>query len=43
MERKMKLTHFRDLDVYQKAFKLAMTIYEITAEFPKAEFYGEKC
>jgi hypothetical protein len=37
MERKRELKHFRDLDVYQKAFKAAMRIYEITKSFPVEE------
>jgi len=31
---------FRDLLVYQKAFRLAMDIYEITKKFPKDEKYS---
>ena len=31
---------FRDLDVWRKAHRLALAIYEITAGFPKAELYG---
>ena len=40
MERKRELKHFRDLDVYQKAFKAAMRIYEITKSFPAGEKYA---
>lgn len=40
MERKRDLRHFRDLDVYQKAFKAAMCIYEITKSFPADEKYS---
>jgi four helix bundle protein len=40
MERKRDLRHFRDLDVYQKAFKAAMRIYEITKSFPADEKYS---
>jgi len=40
MERKRDLKHFRDLDVYQKAFKAAMRIYEITKSFPAEEKYS---
>ena len=31
---------FKDLIVYQKAFKLAMEIFEIIKNFPKEELYG---
>ncbi|HLW09279.1 MAG TPA: four helix bundle protein [Fermentimonas sp.] len=31
---------FRDLIVYQKAFKLSMDIFEITKHFPKEEKYS---
>lgn len=31
---------FRDLIVYQKAYKLAMEIFEITKSFPKEEKYS---
>ena len=31
---------FRDLIVYQKSYKLAMEIFEITKEFPKEEKYS---
>lgn len=30
---------FRDLIVYQKSYKLAMEIFEITKAFPKEEKY----
>jgi len=40
MERKKTLKHFRDLDVYQKAFRAAMRIYEITKSFPTDEKYS---
>jgi four helix bundle protein len=40
MERKTTLKHFRDLEVYQKAFKAAMRIYEITKSFPPDEKYS---
>ena len=32
--------HFRDLLVYQKAFKLAMEIFETSKTFPKEEMYS---
>jgi four helix bundle protein len=31
---------FRDLKVYQKAFKLAMDIFKITKDFPEVEKYA---
>jgi four helix bundle protein len=40
MERKTTLRHFRDLDVYQKAFRAAMRIYEVTKSFPTDEKYS---
>ncbi len=40
MEREKTLKHFRDLDVYQKAFRAAMRIYEITKSFPTDEKYS---
>jgi four helix bundle protein len=35
-----KHTSFKDLIAYQKAFKLAMDIYEISKMFPKEERYS---
>lgn len=40
MERKKDLKHFRDLEVYQKAFALAMRIFEVTKGFPTEEKYS---
>jgi four helix bundle protein len=40
MERKREIKHFRDLEVYQRAFKAAMRIYEITQSFPAEEKYS---
>ncbi|MBK6913315.1 MAG: four helix bundle protein [Ignavibacteriales bacterium] len=34
------MSSFRDLKVYQKAFKLAMDIFNITKSFPEEERYG---
>ena len=31
---------FRDLKVYQKAFKLAMDIFKMTMDFPEEEKYA---
>jgi four helix bundle protein len=35
-----QINSFRDLIVYQKAYKLAMTIFEISKDFPKEEKYS---
>jgi len=35
-----QIKSFRDLVVYQKAYKLAMEIFEITKTFPKEEKYS---
>jgi four helix bundle protein len=40
MERKREIKHFRDLEVYQKAFRAAMRIYETTKSFPAEEKYS---
>lgn len=40
MNRKKEIKHFRDLDVYQKAFQMAMKIFEITKSFPKEDKYS---
>ena len=40
VERKKKIEHFRDLEVYQRAFKAAMRIFELTKGFPKEEKYS---
>jgi four helix bundle protein len=40
VERKRDLKHFRDLEVYQLAFKAAMRIYEITKTFPSEEKFS---
>lgn len=34
------MSNFRDLKVYQKAFKLAMDIFNLTKSFPVEEKYG---
>lgn len=39
-ERKKEIKHFRDLEVYQKAFEMAMKIFEITRVFPVEERYS---
>ncbi len=40
MERKRDIKHFRDLEVYQQAFALAMDIFSITNSFPQEERYS---
>jgi len=40
MERKRDIRHFRDLEVYERAFKAAMEIFEVTKEFPSDEKYS---
>lgn len=40
MEPKKDIKHFRDLDVYRKAFLSAMRVYEITKSFPREEQYS---
>jgi len=40
MERKKDLKHFKDLQVYQLAFKSAMKIFQITKSFPAEEKYS---
>jgi len=36
----MKTKSFKDLIVWQKAYKLVLQIYEVTKDFPKPEIYG---
>ncbi len=40
MERKKDIRHFRDLEVYRRAFDAAMRIYEITKGFPQEERFS---
>lgn len=40
MERKKSIRHFRDLEVYRRAFDAAMTIFQITKRFPSEEKYS---
>lgn len=39
-ERRKDIRHFRDLDVYRRAFDAAMEIFEITKRFPAEEKYS---
>lgn len=34
------MSSYRDLDVWNKSFKLAALVYEVTKVFPKEEIYG---
>lgn len=36
----MKTQSFKDLIVWQKAYRLVLEIYKITKDFPKYEMYG---
>ena len=40
MERKGKIRHFRDLEVYRRGFDAAMEIYQMTKKFPSDEKYS---
>ncbi len=39
-ERERKIRHFRDLEVYKRAFKAAMEIFELTKHFPPEERFS---
>lgn len=40
MQRKKAIRHFRDLEVYRRAFDAAMTIFQMTKRFPGEEKYS---
>jgi four helix bundle protein len=40
MVRKRDIKHFRDLEVYKRAFAAAMEIFQITKSFPTEERYS---
>jgi hypothetical protein len=40
LDKKKEIKHFRDLEVYRRAFKAAMTIFQLTKEFPSEERYS---
>ena len=40
MERKRDIRHFRDLEVYRRAFDAAMEIFQITKVFPSEEKFS---
>ena len=40
MDKKRDIRHFRDLEVYRRAFSAAMTIFQLTKGFPAEERYS---
>jgi len=40
MERKRDIRHFRDLEVYRRAFDAAMAIFQMTKAFPSDEKFS---
>ncbi|HUV50181.1 MAG TPA: four helix bundle protein [Anaerolineae bacterium] len=40
MERKKSIRHFRDLEVYRRAFDAAMQVFEVTKKFPPEERFS---
>ena len=40
MDKKKNINHFRDLEVYRRAFKAAMAIFQLTKEFPSEERFS---
>ena len=40
VDKKKDIRHFRDLEVYRRAFEAAMKIFEITKSFPVEERYS---
>lgn len=40
MEKKKEIKHFRDLEVYRRAFRAALRIFKITRDFPAEERYS---
>jgi len=40
MERKKTIRHYRDLEVYQRSFALAVDIFQISKKFPTEERYS---
>ena len=40
LERKKSIRHFRDLEVYRRAFDAAMQIFEVTKKFPLEERFS---
>jgi four helix bundle protein len=35
-----KVSHFRELHVWQRGMDIVETVYRVSAEFPKSELYG---
>ncbi len=40
MEKKPKISSFKDLKVWQKAMDISVEVYQLTAGFPTQEIYG---
>ena len=40
MDKKKEIKHFRDLDVYRRAFKAALQIFQMTKNFPAEERFS---
>jgi four helix bundle protein len=40
LDKKKDIKHFRDLEVYRRAFQAAMTIFQLTKDFPADERYS---
>ena len=40
LNKRSNINHFRDLEVYRRAFKAAMTIFQLTKAFPAEERYS---
>jgi four helix bundle protein len=40
LNKRRDIKHFRDLEVYRRAFKAAMTIFQLTKTFPPEERYS---
>ena len=40
MDKKRDIKHFRDLEVYRRAFEAAMKIYQLTKKFPSEERFS---
>jgi four helix bundle protein len=40
LNKRRDIKHFRDLEVYRRAFKAAMTIFQLTKAFPAEERYS---
>ena len=38
--KKMKMQSYRDLIVFQKAYKLSLDVYKVTKAFPREELFG---